>query len=286
MPVSKARSNARSKARSQASLESDFSLLQATVREAGTLAMQYYGRAQKSWHKSDNQPVTEADIAVNELIHKRLLGARPDYGWLSEETEDNLERLNFKRTWIIDPIDGTSAFLQTRPEFSISAALVENNRPLLGCVFNPASDEFYAARKGHGAAKNGQPIHFQGADKISQDIHVCVYPPILQHEAWQHKEWKNIWSKLRVSNRTSVAYRLGLLAESYFDVVIMLNTKKDWDLVAGDLIVHEAGGYVADLDGNPFSYNTANVNHSRTLAGSAPMIKKLGTQIKTLLQSL
>jgi len=255
--------------------------LQAAVQQAGDLAMQFYGADPKSWNKDDDQPVTEADIAINDLLQQKLLAGRDHYGWLSEETEDTIERLHAHRTWIIDPIDGTSAFIKKKPEFAVSAALVENNRPVLGCVFNPASEEFYAARAGFGATKNGQPIRFTGAAEIEQDIHVCVYPPVMQHPAW-----KDSWPKVRVSNRNSVAYRLSLLAESHFDVLMMLNTKKDWDMAAGDLIVHEAGGFVAGLDGQPFHYNTETVSHRRTLAGSKPMITELGRRIDTFLRSL
>lgn len=243
--------------------------------------MRYYGADPKSWHKDDNQPVTEADIAINDLLQRQLLADRSHYGWLSEETEDNMERLQARRTWIIDPIDGTSAFIRKKPEFAISAALVEDNRPVLGCVFNPASEKFYAARAGFGATKNGQPIQFSGVTEIEENMHVCVYPPVMEHEAW-----RDSWPKIRVGNRNSVAYRLTLLAESYFDVLMMLNTKKDWDMAAGDLIVHEAGGFVAGLDGQPFLYNTENVSHRRTLAGSKPMIEELGQRIDAFLRSL
>ena len=256
-------------------------LLQDAVRQAGDLAMHYYGADPKTWQKEDDQPVTEADIAINDLLKHLLLADRQHYGWLSEETEDNTERLSAQKTWIIDPIDGTSAFMSKKPEFAISAALVENNRPVLGCVFNPANDEFYAARSGHGATKNGQTITFKGAIKIEEDIHVCVYPPVMKHQAW-----KDTWPKVRVSNRNSVAYRLALLAESHFDVLMMLNTKKDWDMAAGDLIVHEAGGFIAGLDGQPFLYNTENISHRRTLAGSRPMIAELGQRIDAFLRSL
>lgn len=262
-------------------LEEDFALLQETVRQAGALAMRYYGTDPKSWHKDENQPVTEADIAINDLLQHQLMADRRHYGWLSEETEDNADRLHARKTWIIDPIDGTSAFIKNKPEFAVSAALVENNRPVLGCVFNPASDEFYAARAGFGATKNGKPIRFTGAREIVENMHVCVYPPVIEHQAW-----KDTWPKVRVGNRNSVAYRLALLAESHFDVLMMLNPKKDWDMAAGDLIVHEAGGFVAGLDGRPFLYNTENVSHRRTLAGSKPMIAELGHRIDAFLRSL
>jgi myo-inositol-1(or 4)-monophosphatase len=139
--------------------DADFALLKETVRDAGALAMRFYMTDHKQWSKAhDNTPVTEADIAVNDLLHARLGGARPDYGWLSEETEDDSSRLTQPLVWVVDPIDGTRAFAKGHPHFAISVALVEDGRPVLGVIFNPATDEFFEARFGGGAFLNGKPI--------------------------------------------------------------------------------------------------------------------------------
>src|SRR3989338_1294718 len=137
------------------------------VREAGAIAMRFYQTDHKQWSKAhDNTPVTEADIEVNELLHARLAVARPDYGWLSEETEDDSSRLTQPRVWVVDPIDGTRAFAKGRPHFVISVALVENGRPVLAVLFNPAMDEFFEAEAGKGARLNGRPIHVGDCDRI------------------------------------------------------------------------------------------------------------------------
>src|SRR5690242_15713370 len=109
----------------------------------------------RQWTKGQSSPVSEADIAVDELIRQQLQGATPDYGWLSEESVDDEARLTRRRVWIVDPIDGTRAYLGGREDWSISAALVEDSKPVLAAVFAPATDEFFFAGEGRGATRNG-----------------------------------------------------------------------------------------------------------------------------------
>ncbi|MGC6476170.1 MAG: 3'(2'),5'-bisphosphate nucleotidase CysQ [Parvibaculales bacterium] len=266
----------------------DFELLKQSVREAGELAMTFFGNNPKSWSKEDDQPVCEADIAVNDFLFEKLTTARPDYGWLSEETADpkaRTARLQKTKSWVIDPIDGTSAFLNNKAEFAISAALIDNHQPILACVFNPATDEFYAAMAGHGATKNTQSIKFSGAPILQDDMHVCVYPPILSHPAWQ-KAWQDKWPNVRISNPKSVAYRLCLLAEGYFDMLIILNTKNDWDIAAGDLIIREAGGHLSNLGGKTFSYHHETYEHPRMIGGHPRLMAMLGQGIDEFLSAL
>src|SRR5258708_38755908 len=126
----------------------DQALLIAAVREAGGSALQHYRTEMKTWEKHGGTPVSDADIAVNQHLHRRLGQARPDYGWLSEETEDDPKRLARRRVWVVDPIDGTKAFVAGTPHFCHSVALVEDGRPVLAALFNPAVDEFYEAAPG------------------------------------------------------------------------------------------------------------------------------------------
>ncbi len=266
----------------------DFDLLKQSVREAGELAMTFFGNSPQSWSKEDDQPVCEADIAVNDFLYEKLMTARPDYGWLSEETADQkarVARLQKTKCWVIDPIDGTSAFIKNKAEFAVSAALIDNHQPILACVFNPATDEFYAAMAGHGATKNDQIISFSGAPKVQDDMHVCVYPPILSHPAWQ-KAWHNNWPDVRIGNPKSVAYRLCLLAEGHFDMLIILNTKNDWDIAAGDLIIREAGAHFTNLEGEKFSYHHKTYEHPRMIAGHPHALQELGQGIQRFLGAL
>src|SRR5277367_7138565 len=132
-------------------LSRDAALLTATVREAGALALSLFGTELKNWIKGASSPVSEADIAVNDLIANRLRSATPDYGWLSEESADDEARLGKPRVWIVDPIDGTRGYLAGREDWCVSVALVEDDAPVLAAVFAPASDEFFFAMRGQGA---------------------------------------------------------------------------------------------------------------------------------------
>ena len=130
---------------------SDLALLRDAAEEAGALAMRYFRRDPHAWHKHGGSPVTEADMAVDRFLQDALLAARPDYGWLSEETADNPDRLGRRRVWIVDPIDGTRSFIAKRPEFSISIGLAEDGAAVAGVVYNPARDELFYAAAGAGA---------------------------------------------------------------------------------------------------------------------------------------
>src|SRR5580693_10279582 len=113
----------------------------------------------KNWTKGASSPVSEADIAVNDLLEARLRSATPDYGWLSEESADDEKRLAKKLVWIVDPIDGTRGYLAGREDWCVSVALVEDASPVLAAVFAPVSDEFFFAARGQGATLNGARVH-------------------------------------------------------------------------------------------------------------------------------
>ena len=124
------------------------------MREAGALALSMFRTELKNWTKGASSPVSEADIAVNDLLERRLRAATPDYGWLSEESVDDDERLGKPLVWIVDPIDGTRAYLAGREDWCVSVALVAGATPVLAAVFAPATDEFFFAGRGQGATLN------------------------------------------------------------------------------------------------------------------------------------
>src|SRR4051794_5557168 len=134
-------------------------LLQRAVREAGALALSLFRTDLKNWIKGASSPVSEADIAVNELLESRLRSATPDYGWLSEESVDDEARLGKRMVWIVDPIDGTRGYLAGREDWCVSVALVEHASPVLAAVFVPASEEFFFAARGQGATRNDVPVY-------------------------------------------------------------------------------------------------------------------------------
>lgn len=222
--------------------------LAAAVREAGALALQTFRGQLKSWIKGKSSPVSEADLAVDALLRERLLTIH-DAGWLSEETEDDPERLNASRVWTVDPIDGTNAFLRHMPEWTVSAALVENGVPVLGAVYNPATDEFFHAMRGKGAFLNDEPI--AASDKSTLEGALLIASGGL----FKKKIWKEPWPEVKTKWVNSVAYRLALVASGRADATISLSNKSEWDLAAAALLVEEAGGIVTDHRGGAHHYN-------------------------------
>ena len=128
------------------------------MREAGALALSLFRTELKNWTKGASSPVSEADIAVNDLVERRLRAATPDYGWLSEESVDDDSRLGKELVWIVDPIDGTRAYLAGREDWCVSVALVAGATPVLGAVFAPGTDEFFFAIRGQGTTHNERPV--------------------------------------------------------------------------------------------------------------------------------
>ena len=242
------------------SLDEDHALLVAAVREAGTLAMTYFRTEVKAWEKEGGTPVSDADIEVNVHLQRSLREARPAYGWLSEETEDDTARLGCRRVWVVDPIDGTRAFLEGTPHFCHAVALVEDGRPIAAALYNPAVDEFYEAVAGQGARLNGRPIRVSDRQKLA-GCSMAAYGPLFGHPAW-----KQPWPDMTIVKRDSVAYRFAMVACGAADVAFGLNAKQDWDLAAADLIVREAGGRVSSARGHPLSYNGADPKHRSFLA--------------------
>jgi myo-inositol-1(or 4)-monophosphatase len=236
-------------------------LLEDSVREAGRIALRFYGGDYKRWSKEGGSPVTEADLAVNKFLCDRLTAARPDYGWLSEESADDPARLSRDKVFVIDPIDGTIAFLKNRPHFTICAAVVTDGRPRCGVVHNPASDELYAARAGGGAHRNGAPIHVGTRETLEGCAMLGPRAELTQAP----------WPAMHVQNRNSVAYRLVLVADASADASVSLSCKRDWDLAAADIILTEAGGRLTDAQGGPLIYNRA-VTRQASLAAANPAL--------------
>jgi myo-inositol-1(or 4)-monophosphatase len=231
----------------------DLDLLVSTVREAGQITRSFFGGDYKRWDKGQGSPVTEADLAVDKFLNERLRAARPGYGWLSEETEDDPARLARSTVFIVDPIDGTVAFLKGKPHFTICAAVVENGKPVAGVVYNPITEELFAARKGFGATLNGTAIHAGGRAEV-EGCRMLADKQMLMHPAWNQPP--NIpWPAMEIETRSSIAYRLALVANGSFDAMLALSAKRDWDLAAADIVLSEAGGIVTTHDGSELVYN-------------------------------
>ena len=208
--------------------DDDAVLLETTVREAGKIARRFFGGENKNWKKSDGTPVSEADLEVNRFLKEQLRAARPDYGWLSEESEDDPARLAAQKVFVVDPIDGTAAILRGEPHFTICVAVVNDHDSAAAAVYNPLTDEFFAAAKGRGATLNGKPIAVSAREAL-EGCRILVRPTLTAQSIWR----SNPWPKMHEEDRCSAAYRLVLVAAGIFDATISLTSKCDWDLAAG-----------------------------------------------------
>lgn len=225
----------------------DLRLLEDAVRAGGDIARKFYCGDYKRWSKDGGSPVTEADLAVDKYLRESLTSARPDYGWLSEESADDPARLIRSQVFVVDPIDGTVAFLKNRPHFTICAAVVVDGHPCCGAIYNPISDELYSARTGNGAWRNGAPIHVS----VRAELPECAMLGDRTQLTCAP------WPAMHVQNRDSVAYRLMLVADGSADASVSLTAKRDWDLAAADIILKEAGGLLTDARGRKLVYNRA-----------------------------
>jgi myo-inositol-1(or 4)-monophosphatase len=234
--------------------------LEATVREAGALASRTFKTASlKNWTKDGGSPVTEADVAVDAFLREKLTALAPDCGWLSEESIDDRARLDAARIWVVDPIDGTRAYLQGRQDWSISVALVAGGRPVLAAVYAPITDTMYLAAAGHGTTINGErAAASSGADFAG--ARAAGPKPILDNLASVAPSIE------REPKVFSLALRLARIAAATLDIAFASHSSHDWDLAAADLLVHEAGGALTTFAGHALTYNRADPLHGALVA--------------------
>jgi myo-inositol-1(or 4)-monophosphatase len=229
----------------------DLSLLTEAAREAGRIALSFWRRSPETWDKGEGAgPVTEADLAVNRMLEAELRAARPDYGWLSEETPDSDLRLNDERLFIIDPIDGTRAFIDGTPDFAHSIAVAERGRVTAAVVYLPAQDRLYSAGTDTVSTLNGRPISASAAESPEGST-LLTARPNLAPDHWQG----GIVPPVRRMFRSSIAWRLCLVAEGAFDAMLTLKPTWEWDAAAGTLIAAQAGAVVSDRKGAALRFN-------------------------------
>jgi myo-inositol-1(or 4)-monophosphatase len=201
-------------------------------------------------------------MAVDQFLRERLAGSAPGYGWLSEESKDDRARLAAQRVWIVDPIDGTRAYIAGREDWSISAALVENGRPVAGAVFAPVHDEMFVAVAGQGTRCNGVAIgvsagHDLGGARIAGPRHyldrlAALAPGIV-----------------KMPKVHSLALRFVRVAQGEIEAALASVDSRDWDLAAADLLVHEAGGALTTLAGERLEYNRPDPVHGALVAAGS-----------------
>jgi myo-inositol-1(or 4)-monophosphatase len=248
-------------------------LLAAAAREAGALALGFFRlgatTSAQVESKFGGSPVTEADLAANSLLRRRLGEAFPDAGWLSEETADDFGRLSRRSLVVVDPIDGTRAFVAGDPRWAVSAALVVDGRPVAGVVHAPALDETYEAARGAGAELNGAALSAPAGADWSR-LRAAGPKPILQAMG------AKLCALTEISPRVpSLAYRLCMAARGAVDFAVAAENSHDWDIAAADCVLEEAGARLVDATGERLVYNTKLVRRGALLAAPEALAPRL-----------
>ncbi|WP_455874802.1 3'(2'),5'-bisphosphate nucleotidase CysQ [Rhizobium yanglingense] len=247
--------------------QSDLELIADAAKQAGDVALGFFNQSPEVWWKNGGRsPVSAADFAANEKLESILRLARPDYGWLSEETEDSAARLSAETLFVIDPIDGTRAFLGGLDLWCVSVAVVHRGRPVAGVLYAPALDELFEAVEGGAAMKNGEPIAVSanGPDTLSR---FAIGEDILK--AFPDPFRRKIE---RVKHVPSLAYRIAMVADGRLEGTFVKRNSHDWDLAAADLILERAGGRLTDLDGRSVLYNRSEVSHAELCGAAGPRV--------------
>ena len=239
--------------------------IQSALDAAGTVFARYTPGAIETEYKIGHDPVTEADRAVDALLRQNLL--RDGEGWLSEETADDLSRLDKPRVWIVDPLDGTREFVMGLPEFCVSIGFVENGVPVAGGIYNPATKETFLGAFGAGVLYNGQPARPSQRSTLDGALILASRSEV------KRGEWKPFENgSFKVQGMGSVAYKLALVAAGLADATFTLTPKNEWDVVAGSALVRSAGGFVSTLEKTNLTANRRNPLLSGLLA-SGPFLK-------------
>lgn len=247
------------------------------AREAGALALAFFRDGGQTsadiQYKDGGSPVSEADILVNEMLLRRLAPLAPQAGWLSEETADNADRLDRSLVFIVDPIDGTRAFIKGDRRWGVSLALVESGRPILGVLHMPALDLTYAAADGCGATLNGSRISVSAHPRLQG---ARFAGPVKAMEGLERQGFV-ITREPRVP---SLAYRLALIASGHLEAAVASTNAWDWDIAAAHLLIREAGGTLTDLERREPAYNGAVPRHGALTAAArhlhADLVEAIG----------
>ncbi len=231
-------------------MDNDLKLAINASLKAGEIIMQYYCDDYEIKEKGYHNPVTTADKEADSYLKSTLMSARPQYGWLSEETVDSKNRLNKEKVWIVDPLDGTKEFIEGVPQFVVSIALVEKGIPIIGVLHNPVTKETFHAAKGEGAYLDQGQYRCSIKDS-TRDMVILNSRSETRRGLWE--PYKKHFKELRPIG--SVAYKMGLTAIGKADIFATLRPKNEWDICAGTCLINEAGGKVINLNGKDITFN-------------------------------
>ena len=255
-------------------MEAELSHLTRAIRTAGERARDLATKGFEVKIKKDRSPVTTADLEVNRILRDMQETHFPGDGWLSEESPDDPARLNKARVWIVDPIDGTKAYVNKLPEYCISVGLVEAGSPVLAAVFNPSTDELFTAVAGRGLRVNG--LDATPAAPLSERSEIMVSP-------WEYRggRWVDLDGTIRCRPMLSIAHALALVAAGRVQATLTIEPENEWDLAAGVLLVQESGGTIADAEGHPFMFNQPTPRFRGVIAVAATAAKDLRPFLQT-----
>lgn len=257
----------------------EYRVLTSAIREAGAEALRCATDGFEVFTKPDQSPVTSADLAVNAILQDRLLGQFPADGWLSEESPDTEARLSASRVWVIDPIDGTKAFIRGESEFCISVALVEQSRPVLAAIFNPSTGELYTAQRGQGLHLNGAPVRKPNGLTPPQPI-------VALGQAEIHSgRFTLVAEQLDARTMHSIAWAIARAASGAIHGVMTFELPHEWDVAAGVLMLEEAGGSACDSAGQPLQFNRPTPRFQGFFATTSGFPGRLISQILNLPQT-
>ena len=246
---------------------SDLQLICDAAHEAGQIALGYFGKNPEVWMKGGTSPVTEADHAADKYLCDILRSARPDYGWLSEETTDNSERLDCQRVFIVDPIDGTRGFISGHKKWCVSVAVVDHGKSVCGVLECPALEETYTALVGEGAWLNGVRIR---AGEVAKQQRITGPDRLIEQYAMDIDEEIE-----KMPFVPSLAYRMAMVAIGELDGTFARANSHDWDIAAADLILGEAGAVLSELNGEAIIYNRKEITHDILVAGAQHIHAKM-----------
>ena len=247
-------------------------LCREAIHKAGNIAQSLKNKIKISY-KSQNQPVTNADIEINKYLFDFFKKETPKFGWLSEESTDDLSRLNNDFFWCLDPIDGTRSFISGKPEYTISIALMNHSFPILGMIFNPETKEFFYAEKNKGAFCNSKKILVKSNKNLNSSVYAISTSEI------KYLRSKDFFNKKKIIKLGSIAYKIALVAKGEIDVALSLTKKNDWDIAAADVLITEAGGELVEMNGKKITYNTKNLNIKSVLASNVDNIYELKNRL-------